>query len=370
VWTNPPPGAYTLSARAIDLSGSNAVSSRVSLTVEAVSAAARFVSSDSSQQGSWAGVYGAQGYFIAGDSTNQPAYVAVNNSLPLLTWASFTTDPRAMQHAAGDDRIAAAWYGYSNIVVDVRFSDTSYHRLSLYCLNWYNASGAETVDVVDNVTGAVLDHQLVPPFANGVYETWDLRGHVRLVISRSGSAPACFSGVFLDAAGVLPPVAITNIVQQTIFAAGANISVIADAAADPNNVTRVDFYDGATFLGTAPSGPPYAFVWTNASIGQHTLVAREVGPGGSTNSAPMALSVLGANTTSFMNSTLLPNGGLQLNAFGPVGKPVVVWYATNLGPTAVWLPLLTNVPAANRFSINISDPAFYPRRYYRISSAQ
>ncbi len=364
-WTNPPPGAYTLAARVVDAMGSNTVSAPALLTVEATAAAANFVLVDTNHQGSWTGTYGTDGYVVAGDNTNAPPYLLSSENGELLTWASFTTDLRAMQHSLGNDRVAAAWYGYTNMVLDVKFTDTTYHRLSLYCLNWYNSGGAETVSLLDNVSGATLDQETLPPFSNGVYEVWDVKGHVRVVINRAGTAPAYLSAVFVDPSGILPGIAITNIPSQTMFQANTSIPLIAYAAPDPNNVSRVDFYDGATYLGSTSNGPPFAFVWTNAPVGLRSLVAQEVGPNGWTNSTPVFISIMSSNSTSFMPSSLLPDGTLQLNASAPAGKPVVLLYATNLGPTAVWTPLMTNVPSANQFSITISDPTKYPRRYYR-----
>ncbi len=367
-WINPPPGTYTLTARAVDASGTNSVSSPSIVTVEPTAGNARFFGSDLNHEGNWVGAFGSQGYLVAGDSTNLPPNLLLNNPAPLLTWASFTSDPRAPQRDQGDDRVAATWFGYSNMVVDVKFTDSTWHRVSLYCLNWYNSSGTEAIDVIDNVSGVVLDHQSLPPFNNGVTETWDVKGHVRFLVSRAGSSPAYLSAVFLDPSGVLPPIAITNIVPHSLFVAPATLLVNADAQPDPNNISRVEFYDGPTLLGAVTNGPPYNFIWTNPPAGTRAVVAREVGPAGSRDSDPIFFQVVTTNTMSFTASTLLPDGRLQLSAFCPIGKQLVLLYATNFGPNVTWTPLLTNLSGVNQFSITLDDPIKFPRRFYRITT--
>ncbi len=369
LWTNPPSGTYSLTARAVDANGTSVTSPATVFVVESSSAFANFVSSDDSHQGTWRGTYGTQGYIVAGDSTNVPAYLNLNQNSQLLTWASFTVDPRAMQRDLGDDRVAAAWYGYSNVVIDVKFTDATYHRVSLYCLNWFGSIGTQTVDVIDNVSGAVLDHEVVPSFSNGVYETWDIKGHVRFLVSRTGVAPAYVSAIFLDPSGILPPISITDPISQSAFVAPANIAVIADASPDPQNVVGAEFYDGATLLGMVTNGPPYIWVWTNAPAGLRSVHVREVGPRGSVVSAPVVFSVLGTNKSVFVDSTLVPGVGFQMQAFGPPDKPLILEYTTNLGPAAVWKPLMTNVAGDGKSSFTVGDPTNYSRRFYRITVA-
>jgi hypothetical protein len=82
-------------------------------------AVATFVSSDTSTEGSWHGIYGADGYSVANDSQSLPAYVsfAVQNQLN-YTWASTTTDPRALQTGSNTGRIASTWYSGSSFDFD------------------------------------------------------------------------------------------------------------------------------------------------------------------------------------------------------------------------------------------------------------
>ena len=69
---------------------------------------------------------------------------------------------------------------------------------------------------------------------------------------------------------------------------------------------------------------------------------------------------------SFLGSSLLPDGTLQLSAFGPAGTPLRLEAATDLGPGALWMPVMTNTSLTNQFQFIVTDPIGYPRRFYRL----
>ena len=50
--------------------------------------------------------------------------------------------------------------------------------------------------------------------------------------------------------------------------------MLSATANDPDGaIVRVEFYEGPVLLGLA-TNPPYAFVWSNAPVGVHTLMAK------------------------------------------------------------------------------------------------
>jgi hypothetical protein len=366
-WTNPAPGVYTLTARAVDAGGATVLSTPTAITVEASAAAAVFVLTDTNAQGNWNGIFGRQGYLIAGGSTNLPRYVNLNLGAQLVTWASFTIDPRALERDSNGSRVAAAWYDYTNITLDVRFNDTTSHRLTLYCLDWYGHDGIQWIDVVDAVSGAVLDHEELAPFSNGLAEVWDVKGHVQFRLTRTAGSPVLVSGVFFDPSGILPPITLTS-PAGTAFTAPVSIALTAQAAADPNNVSRVELYDGPELLATLTNGPPYSFILTNASPGFHFFRAHEVGPAGIADSVPLLVTVGSTNTASLISAELLPDGTVQLNASGSGGTPVRLEATSELGPGAVWTPLATNFTGGRELQFILTDATNYPQRFYRILS--
>ncbi len=92
-------------------SGSLSHSTTATLVVTvSVPPAAVFVTNDAATQGTWKGVYGAEGYAIANDATNYPAYAQVTFSgQSNYTWAAQRPMCELLQKAAASDRIASTW---------------------------------------------------------------------------------------------------------------------------------------------------------------------------------------------------------------------------------------------------------------------
>ena len=377
-WQNPPTGNHTITARVVDTSGASATSSPVAITIEATSAAVSFVQSNTNGQGNWLGVYGRLGYLVTGDSTNLPSYLTSSVETQISSWLSNNTDPRALQSDNGTSRVAAAWHDGTNVLLDLEFLDTTFHRVTLYFMDWDGVLGGgsgdgddevigtESVDVLDRISGAVLDHEVLPAFTNGVYEAWDIKGHVQFRIARSNGLPAIASGLFLDPSGRLPAIALTNPPPGTIFITPTNITLTADAGADTNNVTRVEFYAGSALLAALSNQPPYTFIWTNAPTGTFSLTAREVSPAGMVDSLRVQISVFASNAVNFLGTSFLPDGSVQFAALGPVGATLRLEATFSLGGDAVWMPVATNASGTEFFQFVVSDPTSYPQRFYRM----
>jgi hypothetical protein len=159
------------------------------------------VKSDTTTSGTWKTVYGAEGQAVMGDSFNYPAYVNVTaNGAVTWNWTGSTTATRALQRIAASDRIGACWYGATSFTVDLNFTDTATHRVAFYFLDW-DTGRVQTVEVLDGNSGAVLSTQTISGFSGGRYLVWDLRGNVRLRITKSGTFNAVLSGIFFDSAG-------------------------------------------------------------------------------------------------------------------------------------------------------------------------
>jgi uncharacterized repeat protein (TIGR01451 family) len=178
----------------------NAIDS-TTITVVVPAATASFVASDTTTQGNWHGVYGANGYSIANDSQSTPSYAsfAVQNQLN-YTWAASTTDPRALQTGSGSGRIATTWYGNSPFSFDVNLTDGNTHQFAVYAVDWDARGRTETVQVFDANTNALLDTRALSSFSNGVYLVWSLSGHVKINVTLNSGVNAVVSGVFFGGA--------------------------------------------------------------------------------------------------------------------------------------------------------------------------
>jgi regulation of enolase protein 1 (concanavalin A-like superfamily) len=87
-----------------------------------------------------------------------------------------------------------------------------------------------------------------------------------------------------------PTVSLTSPAANSTFTAPASITVTASAADTDGYITRVDFYQGSTRIGSDTSSP-YSYTWTNVGAGSYQLTARAVDDDGATQTST------GANIT-------------------------------------------------------------------------
>ena len=167
--------------------------------------AASFVNYDTTTQGNWIGTYGADGYSLAGGNQILPTYdpsFAVQNQTN-WTWASATSDPRALEVDSKGDRIAATWFSTTTFSFDVNLTDGQTHQVALYLLDWDGLGRAETIQVLDatSTQQRVLDQEVAADFGNGTYLVWNLSGHVTITVTVGGGPNGVVSGIFFGGAG-------------------------------------------------------------------------------------------------------------------------------------------------------------------------
>ncbi|MEV0379246.1 glycoside hydrolase family 48 protein [Nonomuraea sp. NPDC050643] len=106
--------------------------------------------------------------------------------------------------------------------------------------------------------------------------------------------PASFSvnGVTCGGApGSAPTVSLTSPTAGQTFTAPATVPITANASDSDGTVTRVDFYQGTTLLGTDTSSP-YSYSWTNVAAGSYSITARATDNAGlTTTSSPVGITV-------------------------------------------------------------------------------
>jgi hypothetical protein len=94
----------------------------------------------------------------------------------------------------------------------------------------------------------------------------------------------------------LPSVSMASPVDGASFAAGSSLAVSANASDGDGTVSKVEFFAGATLVGTATSptsGSLYSITWANVGPGSYALTAKATdNAGGSTTSAAVNISVV------------------------------------------------------------------------------
>jgi len=184
------------------------------------------------------GTYGGDGYDIAGGSQSPAGGLLNYGSYSLQnqaewTWASSTSDPRALKIDAQGDRMAATWYT-NTFSFDVNLTDQNAHQVALYVLDWDSQGRSETVQIVNaNNSSDVLDTRSIPEansssatytntigtnFVNGAYLVWNITGHVTITITCDGGPNAVVAGIFFGGAGRTAP--LFTSAASTTFTAG------------------------------------------------------------------------------------------------------------------------------------------------------
>jgi hypothetical protein len=168
----------------------------------ALANSASFVGQDTTTGGTWTGKYGSAGYSIANMPGMGASYATlVPNVAMTYTWASQTTDPRALQTASGaTTRVASAYthYAAQPISFNIGITDGNSHTVALYLLDWDSGARNQTITILDAVSNTVLDTRAFSSFSNGVYAIWNITGNVIVKVSPNGYAPPAVSGVFFN----------------------------------------------------------------------------------------------------------------------------------------------------------------------------
>jgi hypothetical protein len=93
-----------------------------------------------------------------------------------------------------------------------------------------------------------------------------------------------------------PIVTLTSPANGASYAAPASISLAATVVTNAHTITKVQFYNGTNLL-NEDTTVPYAFTWTNVSLGNYSLLARVIyDTNSSIDSAPAAVSVTGTSS--------------------------------------------------------------------------
>jgi hypothetical protein len=247
---------------------------------------ANFVKQDSTTQGTWKGAYGADGYWIPynvpspaaltnacwggnlgnnpglSDIIKIPSYAVVNNacqlydtndvstSYNLVTLADPTSNVTALQHPWDGDRVASRWFpgGTGYYIFDINFVDGATHRLAMYCLDWKGlaTSGvAQSVTVMDAVDKTVFDTQTVTSFQNGTWLVWDIKGHVQIKVTGTGTGSSAFvHGLFFGGASALTAAPVISNSPAAAYYGGSPVSYQITASNSPTSYGTVGLPPG------------------------------------------------------------------------------------------------------------------------------
>ena len=160
------------------------------------SAQASFVTSDTTTKGNWRGVYGDDGYHIANDTAKLPSYANLSFSNALnYTWTTNTSEIRALQGGVSG-RIASTWHNTAAFSLNLNLTDNQTHRITLYLLDWDSTTRAEIIEVIDTITGIILDTRQVSSMNGGKYLVYDVKGSVKFRVTKTNGANGVVQAIF------------------------------------------------------------------------------------------------------------------------------------------------------------------------------
>ncbi len=196
-------GTYTVTLTAANSQGTKA-SASTTVTVVGDSPSASLLLKDTGTQGNWIGYYGGQGYALASGISALPSYATVSvKGASQTTWADNTTAVGGMSEPDGVGASAQAWSG-SSFTINVNLGDGKTHDLAIYAVDGNAQGRSERVQVLNAVTGSVLDTETISSFTTGEFLQWAVTGNVVIKVTSLSGPDAVISGVFLDTPPAVP----------------------------------------------------------------------------------------------------------------------------------------------------------------------
>ena len=111
----------------------------------------------------------------------------------------------------------------------------------------------------------------------------------------------------LRGANIPPSVGIASPSNNGSFAAGANITLTANASDSDGTVLKVEFFQGSVKLGEAAKSP-FSVVWNNVLEGTYTLTSVAAdNEGATTTSAPITITVLDTSPPKLLSAVAAPD---------------------------------------------------------------
>ena len=194
----PIPGLYIYRVRAWNAAGPSSYSQTVQTSTFPPSA--EFLGYDFTTSGQWEGRYGKEGYAFATRIYNLPPSTFLSLSNVVDYGGNYTVDPRVPLAPGWPYKVDRCWAFAKVSDIDLLFTDSQPHQVSLYSFD-FNPTGAAVLDlqVIDALTGAVLDSRSVQSFTSGVYICYTVRNHVLFRLSpNSFSNPFVIVGFYID----------------------------------------------------------------------------------------------------------------------------------------------------------------------------
>ncbi|MFW0740037.1 Ig-like domain-containing protein, partial [Flavobacterium sp. T12S277] len=371
-WTGVPAGTYELIAKAYDNLNAEMVSSIISVIVGNKSPIVSIISPDDYA------VYTDPGniniYATASDSDGTISKVEFYNGTTLL--GTSTTSPYSYNWTSvpiGTYRLTAKAYDNNGVVttsseVLVRVNqsptvsittpgdNTIYLAPATFAISAAANDTDGTISKVEFYNGSsLLGTSTSSPYSYN-WTSVPIGRYTLTAKAYDNNGGVTTSSAVLVRVNQSPTVSITTPGDNAIYLAPATLAISARANDTDGNISKVEFYNGATLLGTVNTSP-YTYTWTNVAAGTYVLTAKayDNDNGISTsssiavivNDAPRVSITAPTNNSNYMAPAFVTINASATDANGSVSR-VEFYNGINLIATSTTTPYtcnLTSLPA-------------------------
>jgi predicted phage tail protein len=320
-WNGVAPGTYSLVARAIDNAGAQTNSATVTVTVNAPNQSPTVAISSPANDSLFTSPANIAINATAADADGSVARVEFYRDTTKLgedtsspytfTWNAAPAGAYALTVRAIDNEGAATTSGTVNVTVNapptvaLSTNGTSFTAPASITLTAAPADSDGTIARVDFFSGTTrLGERTAGPFTF----TWSGVGTGNYALTavavdnRGAVASSAAINVTVSTGNQPPTVAITSPTSGSMHTAPAAITISSTATDSDGSVARVDFYAGATKIGTSTTSP-YSYTWSNVASGAYALTAVAVdNAGASTTSAQVSVTVNASPTVTIQTN--------------------------------------------------------------------
>ena len=294
IWSNVASGSYSITAQATDNGGLVTTSTQVMISVFTPNIPPTVSLSNPSNNATFpapatvtitATAADADGTISKVDFYNGTTLLNTDNTTPFsFTWTNVLSGSYSLTAIATDNGSVATTSSTINIAVNQLpavsiinpLNNATFTAPATVIINAAATDADGTISKVDFYNGAtLLGTDISSPFSF----TWTnvLPGNYSLTAKATDNGSLINTSVavaiFVNAANIPPSVSISSPANNAIFASPATVTINATAADADGTVSKVDFYNGSTLLGTDDSSP-YSFTWSNVVAGNYSITAK------------------------------------------------------------------------------------------------
>ena len=110
-----------------------------------------------------------------------------------------------------------------------------------------------------------------------------------------------------------PTVVLTSPKSDSQFAVGSNVLITATATDSDGSITKVEFYNGTTLLGTDTSSP-YSYAWSSVKAGEYNITAKATDNKGAITTSDVIAIAVGINKQVDNNESVSSKPGVGVGS--------------------------------------------------------